>query len=441
MVSMALPRPIPPSRTNARAPLRRRAALRTALGVAVLAASPACEPLETDRLGSSRAALDVCAGADTVLGVDVSYYQGAVDFDELAGGGFGFAIARISDGIDHPDDRFADNWSAIAKAGLVRGAYQFFEPGEDAAAQANLVVDAVGVLGARDLPVALDLETTSGVAASELASRVEVWLARVEAGTGKRPLIYSVASFWNRLETDAGGVYPLWVADYGVSCPALPASWTTWTLWQRSGSGRAPGISTPVDLDVFNGTSSDLLAFARSAEVDSGDHEGTHDADANTNWADAAMNDADAPVRDGARVDGTPSMVPQQMTHDGEAPRDAGSLAPDDVPPLTSPTKDTSPANGRTNAACSNASRCSSPSECTANAPDSALCRVETGGSTDPDDAATNVANASGSGCRMVPFSSKARPFSRAAVCGAVAAVSVVRRRKRRRTAGADAAR
>jgi len=318
MGSMVEARPIPPSQARVPTSLHRRAAFRTALGVTVLATSTACDPIETDRLGSSRAALDVCAGPNTVLGVDVSYYQGAVDFDELAAGGFGFAIARISDGIDHPDDRFVDNWSAIAKAGLVRGAYQFFEPDEDAAVQADLVVSAVGKLGPADLPVALDLETTSGMAAPELALRAEVWLARVEAGTGKRPLIYSVASFWNRLESDAGGVYPLWVADYGASCPALPAPWTTWTFWQRSGDGRAPGISTAVDLDVFNGTAGGLLAFARGPSVASGGPRSPLDAEP----VDAKTDDADAFVPDRARVDGAPSTVPLPMTHDAEAPRE-----------------------------------------------------------------------------------------------------------------------
>jgi lysozyme len=435
MVSMASPRPIPPSRTHALAPLRRSAAFRTALGVTVLATSSACEPVETDRLGASRAALDVCAGANTVLGVDVSYYQGAVDFDELTTGGFGFAIARISDGIDHPDDRFAENWSAIAKAGLVRGAYQFFEPDEDAAAQATLVVNAVGKLGVRDLPVALDLETTSGLAASELAARAEIWLAQVEAGTGKRPLIYSVASFWNRLESDAGGVYPLWVADYGVSCPALPASWTAWTFWQRSGNGRAPGISTAVDLDVFNGTSGELLAFARDASI--GPDTGSP-LDADTN--DATTDDANAVVRERARVDGAPPMVPLPMAQDAAAPREAGSPAPDGSNLVTRPPNGASPANGRSVATCAKKDDCRTGNECAANAPDSTRCAKD-GGSTDPNDAATSSANASGAGCRMTTSKGTARPFSYAAICGAVAMVSGLRRRKGRRTGVAGPAR
>ena len=68
----------------------------------------------------------------------------------------------MSDGLEHPDSEFGANWKGIQSAGLVRGAYQYFEPGEDAAAQADLVVENVGVLGPADLPVVIDVETAGG---------------------------------------------------------------------------------------------------------------------------------------------------------------------------------------------------------------------------------------------------------------------------------------
>src|SRR5689334_2979175 len=81
----------------------------------------ACAPGGGDDVGESRSALTVCAHGSTVQGVDVSYYQGAVDFRAVRHAGNLFGIARISDGLSHPDERFTENWSGMETAGLVRG--------------------------------------------------------------------------------------------------------------------------------------------------------------------------------------------------------------------------------------------------------------------------------------------------------------------------------
>ncbi len=142
-------------------------------------------------------------------------------------------------------------------AGVLRGAYQFFEPGEDATAQANLMVSKVGVLQKGDLPCMIDVETTGGESASTIASRVRTWLDIVEKGTGKVPVIYTGPYFWDDNVRDTSfGHYPLWVADYGPSCPLVPNGWSSWTLWQYSDGGGK------LDHDVFNGSLSAFDAWA-----------------------------------------------------------------------------------------------------------------------------------------------------------------------------------
>jgi lysozyme len=209
-------------------------------------------------------ALRVCARGITVAGIDVSYYQAAVDWEAVRAGGVDFAISRISDGTTVVDPRFDDNWPSMARAGLVRGAYQYFEPAEDARAQADLVVDKVGRLGPGDLPVALDVEVSGGASPDAIANAVSEWLARVGEGTGKSPMIYTARYFWDsRMGAVDVSSRPLWVANYGVSCPDVPDDWTSWSLWQ-SGTGSVSGVRGAVDLDVFDGTREELDRFAGS---------------------------------------------------------------------------------------------------------------------------------------------------------------------------------
>jgi lysozyme len=115
----------------------------------------------------------------------------------------------------------------IKSVGLVRGAYQYFEPGQDALAQADMVVQKVGLLGPGDLPVQLDMEATGGQSSATIVSKAKAWSDRVTAGTGKRPMVYTARYFWNdNVGSTDFASYPLWVANYGVSCPNTPDAWS-----------------------------------------------------------------------------------------------------------------------------------------------------------------------------------------------------------------------
>ncbi len=201
----------------------------------------------------------VCAAGATAPGIDISEYQGSIDWGAVAGGGYNFAIARINDG-NHLDPYFGGNWAGIKNAGMIRGAYQFYEPTMDPAAQANIVINAVGMLGAGDLPVTLDVEWTSG---SPNANDVGVWVDMVTQGTGKRPMIYTAVGYWNQYFNGQFSNVDLWVANWGVSCPSLPDSWSSWLFWQTGGGG-VPGIAGDVDEDVFNGSLQDLVFLANA---------------------------------------------------------------------------------------------------------------------------------------------------------------------------------
>ena len=218
-------------------------------------------------VGSAAEALKTCAAGATITGVDVSVYQGNVNWSQIKGSGRQFAFVRISDGLSSPDSKFAQNWPALKAAGMVRGSYQFFRPSQDPALQAQMVLDklaAAGGLKPGDLPPVLDLESADGLASSVVVAKANVWLAKIEAALKVKPIVYTAAFMSDVIGTGFGG-YTLWVANYGTTCPTMPSGWTDWHFWQNADNGNVPGISGNVDTDFFNGTLPQLQALTIKA--------------------------------------------------------------------------------------------------------------------------------------------------------------------------------
>ncbi|MFO0602934.1 MAG: GH25 family lysozyme [Polyangiales bacterium] len=258
----------------------------------------------------------VCATHATLRGVDVSSYQGAINWSTVRAAGITFAFAKSSEGTGLVDPYFARNWAGMRAAGIVRGAYHFFHPGVSAEAQAQLVLATVGPLDAHDLPIVLDFEARDGIAEATAVARAVTFLQIIANRTGRTPIVYMSAGFLSR-SYPALAPFPLWVAHYGVSCPSVPAGRTTWDFWQTSERGRVNGIpGGDVDLDVFNGSLDELFVFLGD-EPDAGAP--TPDAgSADAGSADAGSTDAgssDAGTGDA----GTPPP-----------PMDAGTTSPTD---------------------------------------------------------------------------------------------------------------
>jgi GH25 family lysozyme M1 (1,4-beta-N-acetylmuramidase) len=267
--------------------------------------------------GEATGEVRICAPGATVAGVDVSEFNGTVNWPAVKQAGNAFGIARISDSLSRADPTFATNWNGIKAAGMIRGAYQFFRPSQSASAQAQRVIDAVGRLGPGDLPAILDAEERSGRSNAEIIAGMRTWLDLVEKGTGKRPIIYTADFFWSTLSGTAEfAAYPLWVANYQVTCPFVPSTWNKWLMWQTGDTGRVPGIPGDTDTNVFNGTLADLQAFANGGTVAAGE----------------ALS-----VQVSREVDGT-----QVFRASGSAKVTSVSFAVDDFP-LAAPSKD---ANG-----------------------------------------------------------------------------------------------
>jgi GH25 family lysozyme M1 (1,4-beta-N-acetylmuramidase) len=219
---------------------------------------------EVSNTGETADAVRACAGSSTVHGIDVSGFQGSINWGDVARDGKAFAIMKATEGTGFTDSTFARNWANAKNAGVIRGAYHFFHPALDPIAQANHFVDVMGPLHAGDLPPMLDLEITNGLSAAHVAASARAFLQHVEARTGRRPLIYTGYFFWRDQVGDPSGFsqYPLVMAAYVSGCPLVPNSWGHFTMWQYSDSGRVSGIAGNVDLDVFNGDMKALRALA-----------------------------------------------------------------------------------------------------------------------------------------------------------------------------------
>jgi lysozyme len=292
--------------------------MRRALLLAVFLGACAPSSVEVAKLEELR----VCH-TEVVEGIDVASYQGTIDWNMVHASGREFAIARIGDGTGL-DSTFATNWAGIRAAGMVRGAYLFFRPTSDVQTQADHVAAAVGVLGDGDLPVTIDVEcmcpySTPGhtcelggagcATAAEAAAALDEIVMRVEAATGKRPMIYTSARVWDGatyyMSQASQPMSALWVPAYtSTSCPAVASSWTDWQFWQYSDGtcsgcvgGVVPGVGSgaSVDRDRWNGTIDTLRAFASGSGVigtDAGVDAAIADAGADASTADAFVPDA-----------------------------------------------------------------------------------------------------------------------------------------------------
>lgn len=242
--------------------------MRTSLLLSFVLLAAGCAGGIDNNSSETEEGLTKCSDHGTVVyGVDVSGYQGSsINWGAVKAAGRVFGFAKATEGTGFIDSSFAHNWPGMRAAGVLRGAYHFFRPGIDGAAQADYFVnqiDAQGGLQPGDLPPVADVEVSDNQSAATVIARLHAFLDRVQARTGRVPLIYTANFFWgDYLGNPNFSGYPLWVANYGPSCPYLPNAWSEWKFWQYSDSASVSGIPGGVDGDVWNGTLAELQAWA-----------------------------------------------------------------------------------------------------------------------------------------------------------------------------------
>jgi lysozyme len=199
-------------------------------------------------------------------GIDVSYHQGTINWQQVAASGKRFAFVRATAGTLTADTAYGTNRSGARAAGLAVGSYHYANPDtamNDASNEASWFLRNATIASGDLIPV-LDLEVSNGLDPASLTAWAQTWLAQVAATTGVRPIIYTNPTFWSSSMADtdwfARNGYPvLWIAHWtSANAPTVPAGgWggSGWTFWQHSGTGTVPGISGFVDLDRFKGSS------------------------------------------------------------------------------------------------------------------------------------------------------------------------------------------
>ncbi len=196
-----------------------------------------------------------------VHGIDVSKYQGLIDWQKTKRGGVAFAFIKATEGGDHLDERFHRNWNEAGQTGIPRGAYHFYYFRRTAAEQAKWFIRNVP----RDpnaLPPVLDMEWNHGSktckrkpTSAQVRSEMRTFLRLVHQHFGKRPMIYTTVDFYKDNHLGLIKEHEFWlrsVADH----PSSVYPGQRWSFWQYTGTGEIPGIVGDTDINVFAGSSS-----------------------------------------------------------------------------------------------------------------------------------------------------------------------------------------
>lgn len=270
-----------------------------------------------------------------VHGIDVSKYQGQIDWEQVRAAGVAFAFIKATEGGDRLDSRFRENWEAARRAGVPRGAYHFTywcRPMADQIAwfKQNVPVEPDA------LPPVLDVEWNfqsptcpRRVPVALAQAKMREFLHAMERHYGKKPIIYADIKFHREvLAGNEFAEYPFWVRSV-AAVPHERYPGRRWAFWQITATGRVAGINTPVDRNVFAGTRQQWQQIAQTGF--------RHRGQPVTAVASAAPA-APAPAQVGvppqapalAAAETTPTQVPTATT---SVP--AAAVPPADTPAMT----------------------------------------------------------------------------------------------------------
>lgn len=185
-------------------------------------------------------------------GIDVSHWQGNIDFNRVKNSGIEGVIIKAggSDAGFYTDSRFNDNYTKALNVGLHIGAYYFV--GKDCLSTEDGVADAkrfINIIKNKkfDLPVYMDVEAQPTGLQNQVTDAIIGFCNEMERN-GYFVGVYSsdISGFRDRINLSRiNGRYSLWVARYG----SRPSYATNYDVWQYSDSGRVDGINGNVDMD------------------------------------------------------------------------------------------------------------------------------------------------------------------------------------------------
>lgn len=198
-----------------------------------------------------------------VRGVDVSHYQGNIDWDALQSQGIMFAYIKATEGSSHEDSTFQTNWKNVVQTDLRAGAYHFFSFESSGLEQAENFIGAVSAID-HMLPPVVDVEPYGSFKTikdtPEADAELKAWINRVEAEYGMRPVIYTTEAFYKDFIAAKFGGYDIWIRSVYKS----PANSIHWKFWQYSNRMRLKGYDGEeryIDMNAFNGSIEDFYSY------------------------------------------------------------------------------------------------------------------------------------------------------------------------------------
>lgn len=188
-------------------------------------------------------------------GIDVSEWQGDIDFEAVRQSGIDAVYIRTGEGSDYVDAYFESHYQGALAAGLKIGYYHYVTAQNEAEAREQARFFCSLIRGkAVDLYPAMDFESFPGLDVEEINAIGAAFMETLNDCLGYSPSLYSDTNNTANVWDSSFASYPLWVAEYGPAVPSNTGYWATWDGFQYSDAGNVPGISGQVDLDYFKDT-------------------------------------------------------------------------------------------------------------------------------------------------------------------------------------------
>ena len=213
-------------------------------------------------------------------GIDVSKWQGDIDYRQVEQDGVKFAAIRCTCGDYYTDNKFAQNWQGFGQTNILRTPYLVVAPawsreyGHHPLTALDHWDRFMTAFGDRkpELPIVLDCELSRGMTPAYISDLIRDLCWMINDKYSRLPIIYTRGNWWNANTRSRStfAMCDLWIARYNtfISHPwednaaYKPRDWDDWKFWQYSEEGVLPGIpDSHVDLDWFNGSLEDLLEY------------------------------------------------------------------------------------------------------------------------------------------------------------------------------------
>lgn len=188
-----------------------------------------------------------------VYGIDVSHHQGNIDWTKVKSWNSNelkFVYIKATEGSSWVDPNYKANIKGANKTKLLVGSYHYFRTTSSPEAQFKNFISVVDT-SKQDLVPLIDLEERNNWDANTYHKNLKKFLSLVEKHFGKKPILYTVNSFYNKNLSYKYMDYEILVGRYGAN-PPLMIDLNSWAIWQFSETGRVKGIPKNVDINVVN---------------------------------------------------------------------------------------------------------------------------------------------------------------------------------------------